>query len=776
MSTYLPDQTVSDKSKLKEQWYVPTYDYWIEKCVSLRQSSELQIRINAANGEVDFGTLDYLLKPFNIESSDLEDLNAKYPYNIRNTNIITPIIENRMGEYIELPYKVSVNFHDPDLASLQNDMLKEKLKVIMETTLAKILENKEAEPPSAEELNNLIQQEKDKFIKQESLKAQRFLNYINEKQNFDYYRLQLYYNWLTTEECYVYRTFKDGDFIKTVLSPQYAFPYLGDNDFVDDSLAFVFVESMSWEDFYNNHVNDLDNSQLDYIHNLHMGDKLGGTISAPINLITERTKLDWYSIDTPISVDPNLTSSDRIIKKYTIVFQAYRKVKELRYIDQLTSKERTTIVSNDYVLEPSYGDISLTTHIIAESWEGCRFGGAGVGLYTRPKKHLVQRPGKIPVTGKQYMLKNKLTNPIAYRLLAYQVIDSMLMVHIEKALNKYKDDILIIPKSILAEDNAGTAKEKTFYMMKDGRIIYDDAKVDLQLAVQGIRLIQGSSTDKYISTLINLQQYFNKRALESVSSNSDRLGNVDTRGGVANVEQNIYRSKLGSVLALEIFRKILEIEHETDLDYAKYIYIDGVSDTMFDAEGNITQVELNGFETFRRSYGVHVENGITVDKKLDMIRQMALSAAQNGDFDQGVAAVKHDSIEEIQDVIAKLKAAKEQFERDMEERKNSMVQEQLAAAKEQLDTQHNYKIDEILNQGDVDANNLVIQKEYDITIQSMNNDTSMTNSQMDSETARLSNESRERIASAQAALKANAEDKKIKAQKEIAKVKTNKNK
>jgi hypothetical protein len=255
--------------------------------------------------------------------------------------------------------------------------------------------------------------------------------------------------------------------------------------------------------------------------------------------------------------------------------------------------------------------------------------------------------------------------------------------------------------------------------------------------------------------------------------NDDRLGNIDTRGGVSNVEQNIYRSKLGSVLSLEIFRKILQIEHETDLDFAKYIYIDGISDTMFDPEGNITQIEMNGFETFRRSYGVYVENGLAVDKKLDLIRQMALSAAQNGDFDQGVAAIKHDSIEEIQNVVSQLKRANEDFQRELEERKNAMAQEQMAAAKQQLDTQHDYRIDEIYTQGEVDANSLVIQKEYDITIQSMNNETSSTNAQIDSETARLSNESRERIASAQAAIKANAEDKKIKSQERIAKTKNN---
>jgi hypothetical protein len=189
MSTYLPNQTVSDTSKMKEDWYVPTYDYWIEKCISLRNSSDLQTRINAANGQIDFGTLDYLLKPFNIESSDLEDLNAKYPYKIRNTNIITPIVEKSVGEYIELPYKVTVNFHDPDLASLQNDALKEKLRVIMEETLAKLIQNNQEEPPAPEEITKLIEQEKAKFIKEESLKAQKFLQYVNEKQNFDYYRL-----------------------------------------------------------------------------------------------------------------------------------------------------------------------------------------------------------------------------------------------------------------------------------------------------------------------------------------------------------------------------------------------------------------------------------------------------------------------------------------------------------------------------------------------------------------------------------------------------------
>ncbi len=766
-NVYLPDQTVSDNQKLKEDWYVPTYDYYIEKCIS-QKSNEVMDKINAANGDVSTEKLDYLLKPFNIDASEL---NLKYPYEAKKTDIISPIVERVMGEYIELPYNFTVKFHDPDLSTLQDMELKTIMeKIIKETLVAKLQEDEANQTQtSPEDINNLIAQKKADYIKSESLKAKRFLQYINEKLDFDYYRFQMFFNWWTTEECYVYRTIKDGEFVKTIISPQFGYPYVGDRDFVEDGLAFVHIEDISWDDFYFKYRNELDKDQLDYVEKLQGTDKLGSAISTTNVLITERQKYDWYRISDVSSVIPEITMNDRSVRKYNVIFQTYRKVKKLLYKDFITGKEATMVVPNDYKINYEWGDISVTENLISESWEGCRIGYEQSGIYIKPHKHLVQREGKIPVTGKSFILKNKKSNPVPYRLIAFQVIDMMINHHIEKTLAKYKEDILIIPRSLLTEDKAGTTKEKTFYMLKDGRIIYDDAKVELQTAVQGIRLITGSTTANYIQVLIELQQHYRNYANEIASMNNDRLGNIDTRGGVSNVEQNIYRSKLGTVLSLEVFRKILEKEHECDLEYAKYLFIDGVDDTMFDEKGNPIQIQQDGYRNFKRSYGVYIENGPKVDKKLEVIRQMAISAAQNGDMEAGIASVETDSIEEIKSVVARLDEAKKNFEREMETRKQQTTTQQIEATKEMAQISQNYAIEKLNVEGEIELDKIITTKEYDLTIADMSNQTSLENTLIDSETARLSNETRERIEKNKDAI--NLQREKVKAEATIQKEK-----
>jgi len=747
MNTYLPDQSVSDNKKLEEEWFVPTYDYYIENCIKAKNNSDTLAMIRAANGDVSEDTINYLLKPFNNEFSDL---NEKLPYSIKKTDIITPIVEKIVGEYIELPYNVNVKFHDPDISTLQDMEMNEIITNIVKTAIyEKIKADEESQQESSpEDIEAYIQQKKKDYIDREILKAKHFLIYVNEKLNFDYYRYQMYYNWWTTEEVYVYRKIENGELVKEIISPDKGFPFPDSSDFIEDNTAFVWVEDYNWDEFVIKYKNKLTKQQFDYVENLVGGDKLGLPVSIPSILIEERSRQNWYRINSTSEVANELTTTSKQIRKYNIVFKTLREVKELRYIDLSTGKEQIVNVPKDYKLDKEIGDIELTKSYITETWQGCRFGSEHTGVYIKPYKHLVQRSGKLPVTGKKFILKNKKVNPIPYRLISYQIIDMMLNFHIEKTLAKYKDDILIIPQSVLAEDKSGTTAEKTFYLLKDGRIIYDDSRVDLQTIVQGLRLIQGSQTDKYISTLIELQKYYIERANEVASMNQDRLGNIDTRAGVSNVEQNIYRSKLGSILSLEIFRKILEKEHEADLEYAKYLFIDGIDDTMFDSNGKVIPIQLDGYQNFKRSYGIYIENGNKADQKLNQIKQIALSVAQSGDLESAIESVETDSIPEIKEAVKRIAKARQDFEREKETIITQREQMKEEATKELLNSAHEQKKELQTIEGDQKLDQIITQKEYDLSQAMISADTTKTIAEIKKQTIEVSNDSRERIANA----------------------------
>ncbi len=746
MNVFLPQQDVSDSAKRKEKWFVPTYDYWIYQCTTAKNNNQTQILIDASNGIIDKSVLNYLLKPFNEQA---EELNEKFPIKLKSTDIITPIVEKIIGEYIELPYNYSVKFHDPDIATAQDSEIRQLMADVIKASIIEELRKAQSENSSEDitpvQLKALIEKKKEEYIFNETLKAKRYLQYVNEKTDFDYYRYQMYYNWWTTEETYTYRTIENGEFIKKIILPQEGFPYLGDCDFVEDGIAFLWVEDITWDEFLMKEKDKLTKEQRNYVEALMGSVSTNSPIYAPPHLIESRRYNDWYRIGETDRVGKYLTESSRTIRKHNIVFKAYRKVKELRYVDLSTNKEKITIVPDDYNLNTSLGDIEIKNRQIPEVYYGARYGYEHTGVYTKPEKLLVQRDGKLPVTGKIGILKNKKINPVPFRLVAYQLIDMMLTFHIEKTLHKYKDDILIIPKSMLASDKGASTTEKTYYLLKDGRIVYDDSIVNLQTVVQGFRLVQGSSTDKYLNTLIQIQQYFASRAQETGSLNNDRLGNIDTRSGVGNVEQNIYRSKLGNALSLEVFRKILEKEHEADLEYAKYIFIDGISDTMFDEKGKVIQIDIDGYINFKRSYGVYIDNGLNLDNKLNQIRQMAVSAAQNGDFDQGISAIESDNIEEIKLAVKMIKKANEEQQQALEQ---SRLQQQELANQGALELEdkriNNEQLMEELK-GSLEQENLVIGKEYDLIMNRENNEIKERASEIDAQTAREGIISREKI-------------------------------
>ena len=177
-------------------------------------------------------------------------------------------------------------------------------------------------------------------------------------------------------------------------------------------------------------------------------------------------------------------------------------------------------------------------------------------------------------------------------------------------------------------------------------------KIDPLLATQGLRIIGNSGIGEYLNVLWTIRANNKQDARDTANMNSERFGNTSGQQTVTNASQNIYRAKLGSTLMITMFNYALEIDHKLDLEYSKFAYANGKSGIFFDKkEGSFVNVEIDPLEHLSNRYFPIVVNSKEEDK-LREYKELAFSAAQNGDFEIASEAIDGNSIPQLKKIIA----------------------------------------------------------------------------------------------------------------------------
>jgi hypothetical protein len=691
----LPNQRVSFAAKQKQGWYKPTTDYFIKKAESQKDLNTIKTALKAANGIADESDFLHFIKPMQASKEGEEVL--KSPIDIRGVDFITPIIEKLMGEYLELPYKYMVTVNSEDSIILRDAACAEAVTAIVEEAVAEYMaqiqqQMLEAEqqqqqsgqpqqPPQFDpqiDVEQFAKEFKENWLDDRAIKAQYILDHIYKYNDFEFQRIQAYYYWLNTNEFYTYRTIENGEVIREVISPLEGFPVSNGSDFVEDYDAFVIKRKITFSQLIEDYLREdmLSLEDIKYLEAMKNRYTSQQPVRVPVTLLRNRYEFakDSYSQFSDDSF-LDMTTSEGELYMYTCIFRSETKVKILRYINQLGQTVETP-VTDDYKLTPEIGDLDLESTHINEVLITHRFGDEHTGVYTKPVKDIVQRydsvtrSPKLPVNGKVGILNGTSIKPVGIRLLPFEIIDRILLHQIESTLAKYKGSILLMPHSLVKADNTGTTRQKYFYMRADGTLLYDDSEVDFNTIAQGVRFVVDDALGRYLETLINLRRANKEEALEIVSMNSDRNAQIDTRANVSNVQQNIYRAKLGSALLVYVFNKILERDHIADLEYSKYAYLNGLSDSFYDKDTNkIIPYSFDTLDLFEQKLGIYVTNSKVEEGKLQFISNtLAHAAAQNGDPEMSIEASTTDSIPLLKQRVKEMSEARRQFEQEQTER------------------------------------------------------------------------------------------------------------
>jgi hypothetical protein len=706
-----PNQQCSRDEKETATFYKPTYDYLINKAINLNSKDKEKIKVwlEAANGHISNASINYLISP--ILDEETKKPIGKLPGEIRDIDLITTVRERNIGEYIGLPYNVTVNVLNADSVLRRDLAVREEVNKLMQQSLINLLNEhfqkisnqeipEDSEPPNIEKF---AKEFIEKWVDDRAIQGKHILELINTINDFDTKRLQSFFYWWCCEEFYTYREILNNEVYTHVLSPLEGFPIYNDEQFVEDFTGFVIKKEITLTKVKALYWNKLTEEEKRYLESL-VRDSNGRYVAKGLWLASRVISNNQVSdIDYSLNKEMNfdVTDSSESLTEYTIIWRTQVPIKVRTFVDPL-GIEQEEVVGNDYELDPLF-DTDIRTEWIEEVYIGKRFGHETSGIYLKPEPCDVQRydkhtmSPKLPVGGKKGILRNIIQNPIPNRLIPYVIIDRLLCLQQERTIAKYQGYIQVIPQSMLNPDNTGTTNEKLFYIKADNTLIYDDTIVDFNTVAQGFRVIGMPAVENYLKVLIELRDKYKSEALEISNMNSYRLGDVMASTGKGVMQESIYRASLGNVLMITMFNAALERDHIADLEFSKIAYQDDIRSGYFNKkDGKHIYVNANIQEHRESDYGVVVENAKINEEKIKMFRDIAFNASQNGDTDSAIAAVDLDSVPELRQALKEISKANKQFEQAMEDQKNNVqkyVSDQQTAVQESINETTRYVAD-----------------------------------------------------------------------------------
>lgn len=690
----LPNQRTSIAEKEKESFYRATLDYYINLAETNNDKTVIQDLLNAANGILDEKVFKYVLTPYG--DSYTNNLSTfRLPGEIRNVSLITPIIDKVMGEFVKLPHRYNVIVANPDVINKKTSELNKKVKEAVKKIYAnKLIQNNiiEGEPQQTDSVKDIANDHTTNWQDDRAIAGQNYMDFLKYDSDDSLLYTQAFYDWIVTNETYSYRTVYNDNVIKEVISPLEYYRISNGSFFIEDDDAGVRKYKLSIHQITDRFRHELSENDIKYLDDLSTKyTQSDGSITVPLSIVKSRISDEYYATfyqNSPTS-DYVWVSNNGLFDVNHVVCKTFVKVGILKYIDGL-GQENETIVTEDYTLNLEQGDISIDWEWVNQVWEGWRIGDKHVGIYLKLRPVAVQRDEinniskcKLPYNGIVSVLHKSVIHSIPFRLLGYEAIHKIFTLQLERMVSKEVNSgkVMVIPQSLLGSDEISQS-ENIYMMTADGKIIVDDSDNNFHNKVSGFKIID-AGMGKYINEIRNLIQQNKTDAWEAVSWNRQRDSQVMASDGKAVTEMAIDRSALGSVLMHETFNKFRERDYEADLDYSKVAWNDGQQGSYITPDGTVAYFAVNGLEHMETQYGIHVASSAIEFDKLKAYRDMAFSAAQNGEFEIAINAIEGTNSAKIKNALLKFMEIKRAYEAKLEADRNE-TQKYVADKQEQI--------------------------------------------------------------------------------------------
>ncbi len=727
---YFPRQRVSSEEKQKQEWYANCIDYIIAAGLSFNDRSETETQLNILHGDIPNSFYKKTLNPYNSNNERY----TRFPATMRNLDIMNDIIRRYVSEYFKGVHEFAVGANNPDVVLRKNAKLRQAIGMLAEQEFANEFRKRLQELQQQQEQQQMQQGGEapdinpqdampdpeefmknfnEKYIDSQSKQAQDLLDYIRSVTEDSILYISAYFNYVAVGECYTYTDVRGEQLIKENVPVIEAYPIPNSNFFVEDHDMFARKMLLSYQQIMDMFESVLDDKDKEFLERYY------DTRDAS----TARTQLlyNQYFEYYPDGCE-KLTKEEReLFKKQPVsiaeqnnnLFEVWHVVWRgevrrgiLTYINQFgVVSER--VVDDDYVINPLAGDISIEYTFEEQVYEGYRIGNRYSAVYPIKARPIAyQRHGKLPYNGMMEILPLMGKFSIIKLITPYQIMRNIISYHREMVIAKNKMLVLLLPESLITSDT----EDKIYKMAADGVLLVDDSEDANSQKMANIRMLN-ANLGTYITELTNLMEAIKQEAREMVDMNMQRYGEITQSAGSSTTQEAISRSSMGTVIIVTMFDEMRRRDYQRDIDFAKLAYIDGLQTSFYDDKYNQRYISLDIDSFVNSDYSAIVKNDQKELAKLESLKQWAFSAAQNGELDMALAAIKGDNVTQITETINRFSELRRQHEEQMKQadqlleqakQQNEIAKIQAKGEQDRLTKELEYQYE--LQIKDIDAN------------------------------------------------------------------------
>ena len=717
---YFPSQRVSYEERQQAEWYANCCDGVIALGQSIRDSQEdgdVDELFDILHGNIPEEYYRKALNPYNAT----KDKYKRFPATMRNYDMMNGVIRRFVGEYLKAPHDFVVGANNPEVVLAKDAKLNQELMGLAEEAIAGEIERayqqfinegnepEQFNPSTAINIEEFVKKFNEDYIDDITIQGQRLLNVIRDLTDDLALYIRAYFEFVSFGRAYTYTEIAGNKLIKRVVSVRDAYPVPNDNLLVEDYDMFAERRKLSYQQIMDEFADYLDKDQIEFLNIFYARDTVG-TVGerALLNFdkyysynkdvcgkftADERKK---YQDDRPMARDMN----NGLYDVWHVVWRG--EVKRGILKTQVNGFIIETIVDEKYVLNPEIGDISIEWVWEPQVYESVRIGTRNTAIYPYKYRPIAyNRNGKLPYNGLMELIPGYGRFSIISTLLPYQVFGNIVAYHREMAIAKNKLNVLLIARSLL-----GKYPEDTIYKMAaDGVLYIDDTNDAGMLRAGQIRMLNADTRD-YITQLTNLITANEQKAMYQVDMTPQRYGEIATSAGKGTTEEAIARGSMGSVIVEFMFDIMREHDYNRDIDYSKLAWIDGLNTSYRDDNNQIRYMSLDVNTHILADYVVKCKLSGREKEKLEQYRELAFSAAQNGDMRMAAAAIEGENSAEIKKQLDELAELNQEHEEQMK---------QLDAQNAQMLQQ--YELDKIAAKGEQDRQTLELEKYLDSEIE-----------------------------------------------------------
>lgn len=691
-----PDQRCSRTEKTKKEFYIPTMNYVISKCINNGlDASEVYNTVNGSISQVQYSKF---LNPLNSTNEKYKN----FPATLRNYDMISDVIRRYMGEFIKQNIDFTVYSSDPDIVDRFNITIQSEIMEIAMTTFDTLVNNPNGKDQEIPDFQQIYEEAKKKYVDEIAIKGQHALNALVDFTDSIYKYYKAFYDFITIGRAYSYRDIRGTKLYKEIVpsiqmytQPDNYRPFIEDRDFVYRSFKVTIPELIS------DYSNVISNDKLLIIKDLyqkHCTTNGTSSMQVPLNYFTSLTGENITTLTNRIGNDKTVTWNTDGIPAIHMQWKTEVKIAYIKVQDPLTGVVTEKVEEVDsYTLKPELGEIDLEYDWINETWEQYRFFDEAFGVYSEPRPIAFQcrsldniKECKLSYNGVEELIPGTgFTFSIPNILSPFQISRNILYFAREKAIGRNKGNILVMPKSTL-----GSNEEETLYRMDAaGLYIYDDSDEDSMQKANSIKGIDVGLSD-YIVKLTDIIDRMKVEGWDMVDMNPQRYGDINTSAGKGTTNEAIIRSSMGSVLIYTIFDKFVEKDYTTDLNYSKVIMANLELLSYRDSSGKQITIPFDSKSHILANYNVFVRNSAIERDKRRKAEDIAFAAAQNNNYGLAISAITESSTTALLNSITEFdKESRAMQERIANEKEQLNLQlQQLKSNDAELDRQSNYNI------------------------------------------------------------------------------------